>query len=342
MNATENTVTRYVETLHASLLQLSGRFFSPEQSKQLLHNSLLPAKIVCYISTQFGIGFEYSAASETKVETVRGSARVEDLFVQAPKQLGVGPLFLINASDITIGKLTLAGKFPFRLGDNEASVKFWDVRFADDSLSWKRDVEYAEIYADRQASRWTVEAAESRAKDEVLAALFVAQRAEKAKKSLHEYVSSVHEKTVLVLGAYDQDGQKRLGLITNALQELGYDPVLIKDIPDFEHYDLTQKVIAVGAMSRFIVVDDSSASGHLSELEACRSNRWVMVIMRADGKGSSWMTAGAAISSNVILEASYDSSNPKPAMVEATKWAEQCLRDVKQKLNSLYPWRLKS
>ncbi len=144
MNATENTVKRYVETLHGSLLQLSGRFFSPEQSKQLLHNSLLPAKIVCYISTQFGIGFEYSAAPQTKIETVRGSARVEDLFVQAPKQLGGGPLFLIEASDITIGKLTLAGKFPFRLGDNEASVKFWDVRFADDSLSWKRDVEYAE------------------------------------------------------------------------------------------------------------------------------------------------------------------------------------------------------
>ena len=81
MNATEDTVRCYVETLHATLQEVSGRFFSVEQSKKLLHNSLLPAKIICYVSTQLGVGFEYFPAPETKIETLRGSARVEDLFV---------------------------------------------------------------------------------------------------------------------------------------------------------------------------------------------------------------------------------------------------------------------
>ncbi len=344
MNATDDTVRRYVETLHATVQEVSGRFFSPEQSKQLVHNSLLPAKITCYVSTQFGVGFEYSRAPETKIATVLGSARVEDLFVQAPKRLrDVGPMVSIGGSNTGIERLTLAGKFPFRLSREEASVNIAEVRFASEALGWKRDVEYAEIYGDRRASRWSIEAAESRAKDEVLAALFLAQHAEKTKRKLDEYVSSFRQKTVLVLGAYDAaDGEKRLRLISAYLEEIGYEPVLIKDIPDFEYYDLSQKVVAIGAVSRFIVVDDSSPSGHLTELELCRSNRWVTIILRAGGRASSWMTAGASISSNVILEADYDPLNPKPAIEEATKWAEKRLAEVKEKLSTLYPWRLKS
>lgn len=343
MNATEDIVRRYAEVLHGTLRDVSERFFSAEQSKRLLHNSLLPAKITCYVSSQFGIGFEYLAAPETKIETVRGSARVEDLFVQAPQRLrDVGPMFNIGGSNIGIGHLTLADGFPFRLSGEEANVTFWDVRFACEALGWKRDVQYAEIYGDRRASRWSIEAAQNRAKDEVLAALFLAQRAEKVKKKLEEYVSSFKEKIVLVLGSYDSAGEKRLRSIAAALEDIGYEPVLAKDIPDFEHYDLSQKIVAIGVVSRFIVVDDSSPSGHLAELELCRSNRWVTAILRAHGEGSSWMTAGASVSSNVILETSYNPVNPKPTIEEVAKWAEKRLAELKERLSDLYPWRLES
>jgi hypothetical protein len=93
---------------------------------------------------------------------------------------------------------------------------------------WSRKVEYAEIYGDRRATRWSVEAAQSRAKDEVLAALFLAQRAEKANKTISEFISASLEKTVLVLGSYDADGEKRLRAISASLQRAGYNPVLIK------------------------------------------------------------------------------------------------------------------
>lgn len=345
MNATEAILASYVEELHRTLADVSGRFFSPEHSKRLLHNSLLPATITCYVSTQFGVGFEYFPAAETKIKTIRGSARVEDLFVQSPKRLRhISPMFDIGGANSQISRLTLADEygFPFRLNRNEASVTFWQVRFACEALKWKRYVEYAEIYGDRRASRWSLEAAQSRAKDEVLAALFLTQRAAKANKKLDEYVSSFREKTVLLLGAYDSAGENRLKSIAACLEELGYEPVLVKDIPDFEHYDLPQKVVAIGAVSRFIVFDDSSPSGHLSEFELCRSNRWVTLVLRADGLGASWMTAGASLASNVILEATYHPSNPKPAVEEATKWAENRLSGLKEKLNALYPWRLES
>jgi hypothetical protein len=45
-----------------------------------------------------------------------------------------------------------------------------------------------------------------------------------------------------------------------ALEELGYEPLLVKDVPDalgFEHYDLLQKAVLIGSVSRFTVIDDT-------------------------------------------------------------------------------------
>ena len=341
MNATTDTLRRYVETLHTTVQEVSGRFFSTEQSKQLLHNSLLPARIICYVSTQFGVGFEYLDAPDMEIETVHGRARIEDLFLKAPKPLrDIGPWINIGGSNALIKNSRFSDRFPFRL-TQEGSVTFQSTLFESKAHKWKREVLYAELYGDRSASKWSIEAAQSRAKDEVLAALFLAQQAKKSDITIAEYVSSFHQKTVLVLGSYDTDGDSRLQSICKVLKELNYDPVLIKDIPDFEQYDLPQKVVVIGSVSRFIIVDDSSPSGHLTEMELCKSNRWVTVILRVGGRGSSWMTAGASISSNVILEADYDLLDPKPAILDATAWAEQHLDKLKQQLNPIYPWRLK-
>ena len=160
MNATEAVLENYIEEFHRTLSAVSERFFSPEQAKRLLHNSRLPATITCYVSTQFGVGFEYASAAETKIKTVRGSARVEDLFVQGPPRLReLGPHFLISAADQEFGKFFLSGMFPFRLSREEASLTLWRMRFESEPLKWTRYVEYAEIYGDRRASRWSIEAA---------------------------------------------------------------------------------------------------------------------------------------------------------------------------------------
>lgn len=340
---TEEGITKYIEEFHRTLDEVASRFFSLEQSKNLLHKSLLPAKIICYVSTQFGIAFEYIPASSTSIETVRGSARVEDLLIRAPRKLrNVGPLFNIAGSCIELAQLTLANAFPLRLSDQRANVTLRNVRFTCDSFNWVREIQYAEIYGDRSASTWSIASAQNRAKDEVLAALFLARQAESKKLSLYNYISSFHEKTVLVLGAYDEEGKKRLSNISKALKKFGYEPVLIKDVPDFEHYDLSQKVVAIAALSRFIVIDDSSPSGHLVEIELCKQNRWVTILLRAHGRGASWMTAGASYFSNVILEKEYDPSDPTPALAEGVKWAEAKLNELKGHLNRVYPWRMES
>jgi hypothetical protein len=343
VNITEEGIIKYIEAFNEALEEESSRFFPKDESNQLLHKSLLPAKIVCYVSTQYGVGIEYVSAATTSVESVRGSARVEDLFVQAPKRLwNIGPMFNIAAAGIEISKLTLAGGFPFRLSTNDATVTFREIRFSSDELSWERNVEYAEIYGDRNELKWSVEAAQNKAKDEVLSALFLKQQAKSREQDLHEYISNFQEKSVLLLGSYDPEGEKRLEAISNVIEKLGYEPILIKHIPDFEHYDISQKVTAVGAICRIVVIDDSSPSGHLSEVEICRNNRWVTVLLRHGGKGASWMTAAASLTSNVILEKDYDCNKPDVAVSKAIDWAESKIKELQITLNKMYPWREES
>jgi hypothetical protein len=343
MNITEDGIKTYIETFLSSLNGTAVKFFSENEAKELLHKSLLPAKIICYVSTQFGVAFEYIPSSETSIEVIRGSARVEDLLVQAPSKLrSVGPMINIGGSNCGIEGITIADGFPFRLKEKEASVTLRKVRFTAEVLRWTRDIEYAEVYGDRGAGSWSKEAAENRAKDEVLAALFIAQQADRKEVSLHEYISTLREKTVLLLGDYKGEGKKRLDMMVEALKDIGYEPLLINDVQDFEHYDLAQKVVAIGALSRFVVIDDSSPSGHLMEVELCRNNRWVTILLHAEGIRASWMTAGAAISSNVILEKDYNLESTKEVISEASQWAEDKLKEIGKKLNNIYPWRIKS
>jgi hypothetical protein len=123
------------------------------------------------------------------------------------------------------------------------------------------------------------------------------------------------------------------------LSSLGYEPLLMKDVPDHPQQDLPQKVVAIGAIARFIVVDDSSKSGHLLEVQLCKQNSWVTVLLRAGGKGGSWMTAGAAHASSVIRELAYDPASPDVAVAEAAKWAEAKLKELERKFEGTYPWR---
>lgn len=233
--------------------------------------------------------------------------------------------------------LQLEGAFPIRLAKETASISLFDMSFQ--AGQWKRTIHYAQLFGYRKADDWSVVKAVARAKDEVLAALVEMQRAEHSGISLDQYIASHKARTVLVLGDYGVEGLGRLDAIVNELKSLNYEPVLIKDIPDHPHQDISQKVVAIGAIARFVIVDDSSSSGHLVEIPICKQNNWVTILMRLDGKGGSWMTAGASNFSNVILELPYDRNNIGCALIEGTKWAEKKIRSMEQTLSSIYPWR---
>lgn len=331
----------YIEKFHHTLNSAAQQYIPPEHKSDLLHASLLPARIMGYVSTQFGVAIEYEKASETTIQVTKGSARVEDFFVGAPTLArGLRPVISIAGVGTGIAKLTLSGGFPFRLTTASASVSFEDVGFK--IGTWERVVQFAEVFGNRDAASWSVGKAESRAKDEVLAAMLQLARAQERKINISDYIDQFKDKTVLVLGDYDNEGLTRLQKISEALVSRGYEPILIKDIPDHPYHDIPQKVVAIGAISRFIVVDDSSKSGHLLEVQLCKQNSWVTILLRAGGISGSWMTAGAAHTSNVIQELAYDPFSPDQAVDEAAQWAEAKLQELERKFEHTYPWRARN
>ena len=341
MNVSEENLGEYISEFFETLHGVSNKFLPKEHIPKLFHLALLPAKITGYVSTQYGVAIEYLPAKETTIETKRSSQRIEDLVFGAPSRLkSRGPLLIFkNSPNIEFKNINFADAVPFRVEGQDASVTIVNMLVDCKRLNWERKIHYAEVYGDRRLTTWSKEAAQNKAKDEVLAALLDIQQATSRNLTLPEYIQSFKERTVLVLGSYNEAGMQRLYSIASHLENLGYEPILIKDVPDFEYYDIPQKVVAIGAVSRFIVIDDSSPSGHLYETNLCISNKWVTVILRQNNKGSSWMTAGASITSNVILECEYTDESLLTPLSESTQWAEEKLKELKEKFTKIFPWR---
>lgn len=341
MNLSKDEFKNYLDVFHSTLENTAKEFLENELQKEVLHMSLLPANITGYLSTQYGIAIEYKPSDKTIISVKMGSARVEDLFVKAPHSLRkMAPLVKNSGKNNLFHSCSFSGKFPFRLEGADASLFLYKVDFM--AQDWKQYVHFAEIYANRSKQFWSIENAVSRAKDEILSSLVESNRAAERSVSIDEYISKYKKKTILVLGDYGKDGLKRLNVISEVLSELGYEPLLAKDIPDGVYQDLSQKVVAVGSIVRFVMVDDSSKSGHLTEIDICKQNNWVTILLRAEGGNSSWMSAGASQHSRVILEKSYSLTDAKPAIIEAVAWAEDKLTELKSRFADIYPWRSQS
>lgn len=263
-NIRDENLREYLESFHTTLQSTANQYLQPEFHKRLLHLSYLPATIKGYVSTQFGTAIEYISSDSTSVEIVVGSQRVEDLLFRAPRMIrDVGPMFSIGSAMCSMTNISLEGAFPLRLSREAASLSLFNASFQ--AGPWKRNILYAQLFGTRKAEDWSIAKAVARAKDEVLAALVEVQRAQNAGITLEQYIASHKDKTVVVLGDYSPEGLTRLTVIAAQLDSLGYKPILIKDVPDHPYQDISQKVVAIGAIARFVVVDDSSRSGHLME-----------------------------------------------------------------------------
>ena len=315
-----------METFHKSLEKTAKNFLPKDQISNLLHLSLLPAKITGYVSTQFGIAIEYHKSEKTIYEITKGSARVEDLFFNAPNKIReTGPLFSFAGANCGLINLSLEGAFPFRLASIEASVTISQVKCS--SEGWERIIEYAEIYGDRKSEHWDEAKAISRAKDEVLVALVELKKADSLDIPFDEYLKAWKEKTILLLGDYSKEGKIRLDAIRSSLKELEYNPIIVEEIPDHPEMSLPQKVTSLASISRFVVIDDTSASGHIREFSNIINDNWVTILLHANGQRSSLMTADASIYSNVIFETDYNPEQPLEDVSAATNWAEGKIKE---------------
>ncbi len=233
-------------------------------------------------------------------------------------------------------RMTFDGALPVRLTSIEAEFTLSDVAIK--GGSWYRTIRHMELYGDRSAERWSAAEAVSRAKDEVLIALLDQNQLQSRQLDLGEYLDQFKKRMVLVLGDF-KEGRGRLDAICDALKRLGYDPVLLDDVPDNLDYDLSQKFNAVAHVARFLVFDDSSSAGQLWEMARATGSGLVRLVMREQGRHGSWMSAGQELTSNVVRECEYTVDDLEVAIDSGVAWAESRVKTLATARAELYPWR---
>jgi hypothetical protein len=95
----------------------------------------------------------------------------------------------------------------------------------------------------------------------------------------------------------------RLAAIRDALETLGYDPILLDEIADPFGYDLRQKFMAVADVCRFLVFEDATRAGQLFEMAAAAGTGLVRIVLRQAGRHSCFMSLGQGLTSKVVYEA---------------------------------------
>ncbi|MEK7450255.1 MAG: hypothetical protein AAB019_12335 [Planctomycetota bacterium] len=336
-NLNETEFKQYLETYDKTLKETAIKFLPQDAISKLWAFAIQPSHVVGYLSTNFGIGYEY-VQGKGDIQIIRGSLRIEDLFLKTTKQIqGIKSRGVVASGSgvIILDSCQFKDTYPFSLESTTARIRIANTTF--EASNWKRYIALGEVLGNRKKEFWTTELAIVRAKDEILIALTDISQTKKYQVSFDEFIKQHKPKTVLILGDYSRE--PRLREIERILGKM-YNPILAKDIPDNLQQDLRQKVVTIGAVSRFVVVEDSTASGHISELGDCKNNDWVTIILREQGQQSTFMTAGISSTSTVMKEYEYTAGHLQEVLTDAVKWAEQTISTRTERMIIQYPWRI--
>jgi hypothetical protein len=316
----------------------------PECHDALLRNHYLQGSdIVGYVSTTYGIGYAYCPEGTGDLRVVSGDRRVEAHFFGCPSNAlweNARVAVRLSGPNFRMVNARFTGLFPLRLDGSEASATLVELTW---SLQGRtRRLAYAEMFATRAARYWSAETAIQRAMDEVLQATVAATNMQTLRMSLSDYLERFKQGHVLLLGDYSEAGTQRLNRIREALAALGYYGFTLEDVKEVPEYDLRQKLTAIAPVCRFVLVDDSSRSGHTAELPIIDGLRVVAVVLRHGQSRPTFVTRGLDTTSKVIKEYEYNDTDLETVLCHAVAWAESTMKALQCSLSRIYPWRATS
>jgi hypothetical protein len=157
-------------------------------------------------------------------------------------------------------------------------------------------------------------------------------------------------KRILVIG---QDSIKtsmaKLRRIAAVVQSLGYEPLLLKDVPDHPSLTIERKFLSVASHSFLVLAEDTEPSGHLDETKVCEMNGIVTAFVRESGHGSTWMQAHFPLLHRFMALFCYKAPRSRPdtvcprvypklgtAVRASVKWAESYYSWLRPRLQQSY------
>jgi hypothetical protein len=152
-------------------------------------------------------------------------------------------------------------------------------------------------------------------------------------------IARCKKKYVLIIGKYGED-RPRLERIRYVLKDFGLIGVLVDDLPDIEEQSLAEKMVTFASIARFVICDDSTASGHINELDICSERRFTTAILRPKGRGATVMQADIADDVWFMRVIDYDGPDDFEAAVRrSVSWALGTVLLRSYNFNRRYQWR---
>jgi hypothetical protein len=141
------------------------------------------------------------------------------------------------------------------------------------------------------------------------------------------------------LGSFSTSGKALLEEIKVAVRKLGYEPLLLDEVPDEPASNLQQKVDLCARLARFVIFEDSEKSGHLFELPLCKAAECIMIVLRRYGIAGSTMSLGIDKTSKVIQGWPYEPGSLETTLCAAFEWAEKVRSGLQANYDEVFPWR---
>lgn len=146
--------------------------------------------------------------------------------------------------------------------------------------------------------------------------------------------------SVLLLGDFSGEGRARLRAIEEIVRRLGWSPVYVDKFDDIPRQDIRAKVLTLASICRFVLVDDSSKAGQLTEIPLLEQARTPSAILRKTGSYSSAMTRGIGGSYSLLRTYTYNDEDVAGVVETAANEAEAMVRVLEQELDEEYKaWR---
>lgn len=147
------------------------------------------------------------------------------------------------------------------------------------------------------------------------------------------------EKSVIVLGKYSGSELNELRQVRDYLRAKGYDAHLIEDLPEHPMISNEEKVRYWTGGSRFCVMIDREAAGHIAEYEYLKTQRTILAFLRPKGEASTYMIGDVHLVDFQHINLFEFEKSSLDIMGVVIDWAEKLAKKRAEEYEKFYPWR---
>lgn len=143
------------------------------------------------------------------------------------------------------------------------------------------------------------------------------------KKALDELISIVKFNSIVILGNDSEfTSYNQLHFISNIVTECKFIPIIIREQKEIIGESYLQKAIMYSLLSKFVLIENSTASGHLLELKAVLDSGAIIGVIQKKGTGATKLLDQVFQNYNNVRSFFY-TDDIREATMEAIRWCEE-------------------